>query len=197
MANQISLKSIAELISQTSPPDGMETRIVAIDGCGGAGKSTLATRLAKFLGDCAVVHTDDFASMDNSQNWYPRMLEQFLEPVRGNEIAKFQKYDWNRRQPGDWITIAPPQRFIILEGVTSSRTEFRPFLSYKIFVQTDRGVRLERGLKRDGQQALDLWQEWMREEDEYIARDNPEAVADLIVSGESPTTNADEVIVLR
>ena len=45
-------------------PVGMSTRIVAVDGQGGAGKSTFAERLALGLGSVQIVHTDDFASWD-------------------------------------------------------------------------------------------------------------------------------------
>ncbi|MBT7203398.1 MAG: hypothetical protein HN867_07910, partial [Deltaproteobacteria bacterium] len=62
----------------------MQSRIVAIDGCGGAGKSTLATKLAVLLDDCPVIHTDDFASWDHPLDWYPRMIAQVLEPLRHN-----------------------------------------------------------------------------------------------------------------
>lgn len=34
--------------------------LIAIDGCGGAGKSTAATELAFKLGDSQIVHIDDF-----------------------------------------------------------------------------------------------------------------------------------------
>lgn len=174
------LSSIAEMISQATAPSGIFTKIIAIDGCGGAGKSTFAQELSRYLGNCSIVHTDDFASWENSQGWYPRMIEQFLEPMRRNETARFQKYDWNKKQLGDWVIIAS-QKFVILEGVSSSRKEFRPFLSFKIFVKTDRDLRLRRGLERDGQQAQEQWLKWMREEDDYVARDNPEAIADFII----------------
>ena len=71
----------------------MQTRIVAIDGCGGAGKSTLATKLANILDNCPVIHTDDFASWDHPLDWYPRVIEQVLEPLRHNHVAHFQKFD--------------------------------------------------------------------------------------------------------
>ena len=50
-------RSLAESI--LALPGGV--RLVAVDGYGGAGKSTFADRLAAALGGAAVVHTDDFA----------------------------------------------------------------------------------------------------------------------------------------
>ena len=53
-----SFRSLAESI--LALPGGV--RLVAVDGYGGAGKSTFAARLAAALGGAAVVHTDDFAT---------------------------------------------------------------------------------------------------------------------------------------
>lgn len=68
---------------------GLKTRIVAIDGRGGAGKSTLAARLSELLGGAPVVHTDDFASWDNPIDWWPELLAQVLEPLARGDAASF------------------------------------------------------------------------------------------------------------
>src|SRR5207248_7862739 len=57
-------EDLVRRIRQTSAPPGVATKIVAVDGHGGAGKTTLAARLANALG-CEVIQTDDFASWDN------------------------------------------------------------------------------------------------------------------------------------
>ena len=49
------LLEIKQLISKSVSPEEMQTRIVAIDGCGGAGKSTLATKLANIFGNCPFI----------------------------------------------------------------------------------------------------------------------------------------------
>lgn len=176
------LKQLAAQILESKPPGKMHTRIVAVDGCGGAGKSTLAAKLAIYFKNCAVIHTDDFASWENSLDWFPRMMEQVLLPLKDNKNAIYQRYDWNEKKLMNWITVCP-QPIIIIEGVSSSRKEFRPFLSFSIFVKTDKETRLQRGLERDGLQAKEQWLKWMNSEDEYIARDNPEGFANIIVSG--------------
>ena len=76
-----------------------------------------------------------------------------------------------------------PCSVVIMEGVSASRSEFRPYLSFSIYIQTDRDLRLKRGLERDGEELLPLWQEWMAEEDEYVLRDQPQKYADLVLSG--------------
>ena len=76
-----------------------------------------------------------------------------------------------------------PCPVVLVEGVSASRVEFRPYLSFAIFVETDRELRLQRGLERDGEEALPLWQQRMAEEDEYLLRDRPEEYADVVISG--------------
>ena len=176
------LLEIKQLISKSVSPEEMQTRIVAIDGCGGAGKSTLAAKLATILDDCSLIHTDDFASWDHPLDWYPRMITQVLEPLRQNRPTRYQKFDWQKKQLGEWETVEPCP-VVLVEGVSASRVEFRPYLSFAIFVETDRELRLQRGLERDGEEALPLWQQWMAEEDEYLLRDRPEEYADVVISG--------------
>ena len=176
------LLEIKKLILAAKSPDQMQTRIVAIDGCGGAGKTTFAASLAETLENCPVIHTDDFASWNHPIDWYPRLIEQVLEPLRHNQVAHFQKFDWQANQLGQW-EILEPCNVVILEGVSASRSEFRRYLSFSIYIHTDRELRLKRGLERDDEEILPLWQEWMAEEDEYVLRDQPQKYADLVLSG--------------
>jgi len=190
------LSEITKQIVESRPPVGMSTSIVAIDGCGGAGKSTLAARLSRHLPDCPVIHTDDFASWDNPLNWYTRMIEQVLRPLRSNRPATYQRFDWHRREMGDWQTV-DPSNYVIIEGVSSARMEFRPFLAFAIFVETDCKTRLARGLARDGENAREQWLEWMREEDLYLAQHNPMSFVDVIVCGDpSIEHDTDDVVIL-
>ena len=176
------LLEIKQLISKSVSPEEMQTRIVAIDGCGGAGKSTLATKLANIFGNCPVIHTDDFASWDHPLDRYPRVVEQVLEPLRDNQVAQFQKFNWQANRLGQWETVKPCS-VVIMEGVSASRSEFRPYLSFSIYIETDRDLRLKRGLERDGEEILPLWKEWMAEKDECVLRDKPKKYADSVLSG--------------
>jgi uridine kinase len=161
----------------------LTTRIVAVDGRGGAGKSTLAERLARELG-ATIVHTDDFASWENPVDWWPALLEQVLEPLARGEPAAFVPNSWGG--PPKERVVVEPGGVVVLEGVTASRAAFRPYLAYSIWVETPRELCLARGLERDGEEARPQWEAWMEAEDAYIAAERPAEHADLIVRGDEP-----------
>lgn len=167
----------------------MRCRVVAIDGPGGAGKSTLATQVAAAL-TAQVVCTDDFASWEQPLGWWPRLIEQVLGPLSRNQAGRYQRFDWDTRQFAEWhdVPVAP---FLILEGVSSSRDAFAPYLAFRVWVKTPGEERLRRGLQRDGQDAVGLWQAWMAQEDAYIVAEHPDERADLVVSGVTPAAETD------
>ncbi len=179
---------------EQSPSSG-ETRLVGVDGCGGAGKSTFADQLSKHLGDASVIHTDDFASWDDPIDWWPRMKEQVIDPLAQGNEARWQRYDWEQRDLAEWHTLEPGG-VVIIEGVTAARREWRDQLAYSVWVDCPRKIRLRRGLERDGQEALPLWERWMAAEDKYIADQSPQAHTNLLVSG-APEQSLDEGEYLR
>jgi len=93
---------------------------VAIDGPGGAGKSLFADRLAGYLGDAPIVHTDDFASWDEPIDWWHRLEADVLGPMERGQPVRYQAYDWVRRQLGEWRELRASE-VVLLEGVSSSR----------------------------------------------------------------------------
>jgi uridine kinase len=178
-------RSIIQVIQDAQAPEGMNTSIIAIDGPGGAGKSSFAEQLSRQLGGAPILHTDDFASWEHPLDWWPRLLHQVLEPLSRNETARYQRYDWNTKRLAEWHEIQPT-KYLLLEGVSSSRDAFQPYITFSIWIETPRQERLRRGLERDGEVARPLWQEWMANEDDYIEREHPQQRADLILDGTQP-----------
>src|SRR5690349_15944670 len=74
------LQALVEAVRASEAPTGVHTRIIAIDGPGGSGKSSLAEWLTPPL-DAQVIHTDDFASWEDPVDWWPRLVELALEPL--------------------------------------------------------------------------------------------------------------------
>jgi uridine kinase len=159
----------------------MRTRVVAVDGPGGAGKSSLARWLAQEL-DAPVVHTDDFASWENPVDWWPQLVELALEPLAAGRPARYRPTRWGgeERLP----VVIEPVDIVIVEGVTASREAFQPYLAYSIWIETPRELRLQRGLERDGADARAQWQRWMDAEDRYIETERPAVRANLVLRGD-------------
>lgn len=176
------LEALLAAVEKARPPAGVATRIVGIDGRGGAGKSTLAAWLAPELRATGIVHTDDFASWDNPVEWWPELIERALEPLAAGLPARYQPTAWTdeEREP----VVLEPGGTVVLEGVSATRAAFRPYLAYAIWVETDRAVRLERGLARDGEDSRGQWELWMAAEDAYVARERPADHADVVLPGD-------------
>lgn len=179
-ARRLEAQSLVHRLCDLKPSAG-STVLVAIDGCGGSGKSTLAAYLTGEIPNAVIVHTDDFASWDNPIDWWPRLREQVLEPLARDETARYQRYDWGERRLMEWHEVVAP--VVILEGVSSTRREFLPYLAFTIFVTCPREVRLRRGLERDGDGALPLWEQWMAAENAYLEEHRPMERAHVVISG--------------
>src|SRR5438552_15278696 len=110
---------------------------------------------------------------------------QVLEPLSHNETARYQRYDWSTKRLAEWHDVQPVD-YLLLEGVSSSREAFRPYIALSIWIETPRQERLRRGLQRDGETARQQWEEWMAHEDEYIEHEHPEQKADLVINGTQP-----------
>lgn len=167
--------------------------IIALDGHGGSGKSTLANLLADKL-QAQIIHTDDFAGWDNPLNWWPLVIERVFEPIKnGEKLLSYPRSKWWETHNPEPVVNQPVAPIMILEGVSSMRKEFRPYISYGIFVDTPIEVCLQRGFERDkgqdgksDEEIRQMWQDWYEKEETYIKRDSPKEVADLVVDGTKP-----------
>lgn len=170
-----------DLVRAVLAHDG-PVRLVGIDGCAGAGKTTFATRLAAAAGGAPIVHTDDFASHDVPMQWWPRFLTTVVEPLLTGQSVTFSAYDWVNRTDGPAVTIEPAP-IVIIEGVGATRSAWRDRLAISIWIDAPRDERLRRGLARDGAELADFWREWMAAEDEYVYSERPAEAADVLVAG--------------
>lgn len=172
---------LAERIRSVRPHE-RETRIVAIDGFGGSGKTELATRLAAELGNAALVHTDDFAR-PGVRGWeWDRMRREVLEPLGRDEPAHYQRYDWNADRLAEWHDVAVGGT-VIVEGVSSMRDEIGKYWDFGIWLDAPYDVRLRRGVARDGEHMRKQWTDvWMPQEEEWFDMQRPDKKADVIVA---------------
>lgn len=177
------LVDIARAVRRAEVPSGLPIKVVAVDGHGGAGKSTLALELSGMLG-AEVIHTDDFASPDNPALWWPRLIEEALEPIAsGAPTISYVRSSWGPEHDPEPVRDQPVTPVMILEGVAAARREFRPYLAYAIWVDAPKEVCIARGVDRDGEAMRDQWESWWRAEEAYIREHRPVEFADTVISG--------------
>jgi uridine kinase len=160
-----------------------QTLLVGVDGRGGSGKSTLAAAIAGAVRGALVVSVDDFAGPHVPEWDWPRLRQQVLDPLLAGRPGRYQRWEWNRDEPAEWIEV-PAGRLVVIEGVSATRSELAAPWALRIWVDAPRRVRLRRAVERDGRDMLSQWvQVWMPSEEAYIDRDRPQDRADLIVRG--------------
>jgi uridine kinase len=176
------------------------TALVAIDGGGGAGKSSLAKKLEAHLTAAdlpvSIVEVDDFflplghrSPAPSSENaigsdfdWL-RLRDQVLNPLRHGRPARYGRYDWATDEVKEQREVLP-HGVVIVEGVYSSRRELADLYDFRVWVECSRDLRLSRGLARDGEGARRRWEnDWMPSEDRYIREHRPQDYADAIING--------------
>jgi uridine kinase len=173
------------------------TTIVAVDGFGGAGKSHFAANLAAANHQVTVVHTDDFASWDDGLDWQ-RLRREVIDPLMDDRTARYQRYDWVEARLAEWHDV-PAGGTVVVEGVSSYRLSLSDAYDLAVWVESPRETCLRRGLERDGQGALAVWERWMVEEDAYVAAELPDERAAGVVDGAPTVAHAPgiEFVALR
>ncbi len=126
--------------------------VVAIDGYGASGKTTLAAAVAASLG-AVVIHTDDFFHAASDGDGYPMS----------------QYYDWDalRREALAPALAGAGGRVVLVEGVSASAEALADLVTHTVFVQTPESVRLRR---LHGRIAPEEWDDaWLEVEREYFS----------------------------
>lgn len=185
------IKQISEIITKIKSIQEIKEGpiIVAIDGVGGSGKTTLAEALIKNLKNTIIVQLDDFYSPVLKKPDLKRLENQVLIPLRNGQKAKFQLYEWKTNALSDWKIILP-EGIIVVEGVFSLDKELINYYDLKIWVEYPSELGFERGvqrdIKKDGVDSSEKWKDvWMPQEEKYKNEQEPEKKADYIIDGTS------------
>ena len=179
-------------------PRAGTTRVVAIDGPAGSGKTLFAAQLSGALSASVICLDDLTPSWTGPDKEAALLVEQVLEPLASEGHPRYRFFDWVKDRYTEWrdVTKGP---VLLVEGVGSGSRIVRPFLSYLIWVEAPSRLRLKRGLDRDGQARRPEWERWRAREDALFRREGTRACADLLVDG-APTVLHDanrEYVVLQ
>lgn len=176
--------------------------LIAIDGPGGAGKSTLAQSLQHVLGDYALLHGDDYfePGVHSDNPALPGRLnsERFMQDVghdmqAGRSMLRHRPYDWHLgRLVTHTLTV---NGGVIHEGIKSLALPID--WDVAIWVEAPRNERYRRCVEQrtDAQRKAtgasprelsDRFNAWADEADVYRTAIEPEAKATCIVDGQAP-----------
>ncbi len=161
-----------------------KTFLIAIDGFGGSGKTTLAKKLAEKFEFVSIVQLDDFYSPELKRTDRKRLVEQVVIPLKENRKAKYQRYDWTNKSLAEWKEIEAGG-IVIVEGISTLHPDFGDKYDLTIWIDTSQEEAAKRGISRDINEynidSKEQWKnEWMPQEKEYVELIKPQNKADII-----------------
>ncbi|MEU6028745.1 hypothetical protein ABZ825_17270 [Streptomyces tauricus] len=181
----VTLLGAVRQLRDASPDVMGRPRVIAVDGRGGAGKTTLAEQLCKAVPNSAVVHTDDIAWNHAYFDWGSLLVENILQPLRRGEAVDFRPEAWiTHNRPGS-IAVPAGADFIWVEGTGIIREELAPWLDASVWIQGDLDEQERVSAVRDGDspEQLEHVANWPLEELPFMLREQPWARATMIVAG--------------
>jgi uridine kinase len=163
-------------------PAAGRTRVVAVDGRSGAGKTSFATALGAALGAPVVTLEDLYGGWDGLERGVDLLVSEVLEPLAAGRAALVPRYDWAAAGWDAPWTLEPPQ-VLIVEGVGAGARRAAGFASVLTWMEAAASVRKKRALDRDGDTFAPHWDAWAAQEDTMLARERTPQRADLVIDG--------------
>ncbi len=182
------INDIKNLISQKS------NAVIAIDGCCASGKTTLAQKLAEKIG-AQIIHADDFflpvemrtaerLEMPGGNIHFERFVEEVINGIKSGKPFEYRIFSCKIGRYDGTKTI-DPSKPIIIEGAYSLRPEFSDIYDLKIFLTVDSETQLDRILKRNGKEALEIFKsKWIPFENRYFEHFNIADKCDIVIKND-------------
>jgi uridine kinase len=169
------------------PPEG--PFVIAIDGPGCCGKSTLAELLLEHL-DAAVLSTDDFhepsghAREAHAPLPYRRWsaLCEAVDLLAHGNAATLQPIDWSDASLGPVVTIEA-RHILVVDGIGSLHPDIAGRANLKVWVDGHARNRMQRTTRREGRDMSVEWAPYVPLEQSYFATYKPWRNADVFVLG--------------
>ena len=175
---------IAEVVrlARSRAPAAGRTRVVAVDGRSGAGKTSLAAALAAALGAPVIALEYLYGGWDGLDRGIDLLVSAVLEPLAAGRAAPVPRYDWAAAAWGAPRLLEPPE-VLVVEGVGAGAQRAAAYESVLIWMEAPASVRKKRALDRDGDTFAPYWGTWAAQEDAMLARERTPQRADIVIDG--------------
>jgi uridine kinase len=168
---------ITAAVRRAAPRAG-RTRVVAIDGRSGSGKTSLAAALGDQLKAPVVSLEDLYGGWDGLERGIDLLVSTVLEPLAAGEAARVPRYDWVAGEWAEPVLLEPPAALIV-EGVGTGALRPAAFASLLIWLEVPAATRKRRALDRDGETFAPYWDQWAAQEDLMLTRERTPERADI------------------
>lgn len=150
-------KIIADLLQRSFIDE--KNILVAVGGPGGTGKSTFCEKLAELLPDSNVLHLDDYKTPRETRrglnifgahpdaNMMDMVLKHYIAAKNGENFDK-PVYDAVSGK-ADKTEPFEARRFTVIDGEISTYKQFRDYVDFSIFIDSDLKTQLQTRLDRD------------------------------------------------
>jgi uridine kinase len=173
--------------------------VVAVDGRGSSGKTSLCARIAARVDGAVVVHTDDIAWRHAAFDWAGLLAEGVLEPLRAGRSVTYRPPKWDEHARPGAIRVPAVAPLVLVEGVGAGRRAFAPLLDAVVYVQSDIDEIDRRNAVRvaAGETTPADFASWMAEEMPFVVAERAWERAYAVVCGtpEVPYDRETEVVV--
>jgi uridine kinase len=169
-------------LAWSRPPAAGRTRVVAVDGRSGSGKTSLAAELSGALNAPALAVEDLYGGWDGLDRGIDVLVSAVLEPIAHGRAARVPRYDWIAAAWDVPWTLEPPE-VLIVEGVGAGARRAAAYESVLAWTEAPASVRKKRALDRDGETFAPYWDAWAAQEDALLARERTPQRADIVIDG--------------
>ncbi|MBV9795511.1 MAG: hypothetical protein JO016_16405 [Actinobacteria bacterium] len=188
--------SVAELAGRLAgqPPRLGRTRLIAVDGRSGSGKTWLAGELAGPLG-APVIHMDDlYPGWDGPAAALGVLTDWVVGPLERGQAARWRRFDWELMEYAEWHSTAAD--VVLVEGCGSVRAALAPVYAARVWVEAPPAAR-ERRLRARADWAVyePHARQWAEQEDELYRTEHTRQRCDIVVENLQPGADQAKLVV--
>jgi uridine kinase len=181
----VAVAELAGRLAGLTPRLG-RTRLIAVDGRSGSGKTWLAEELAGAVG-APVIHLDDlYRGWEGPASALGALTDWVVGPLGRGEAARWRRFDWGSMEYAEWHR-TPAAEVVLVEGCGSVRAALASVYAARIWVEAPAAARDQRLRARaDWAAYAPHARQWAEQEDELYRLEQTRQHCDVIVENLAP-----------